>query len=171
MKWTEQELLLLRELYPTTERKLIAAQLQRSMLSVRAMVSALGLKKRAPLNPWRPEEVEIVRTLFPAVGAAETAEALRRPISSVRAMAARMRVKMDSDPRSLPLGTERMMSGRLYRKVSMDNGFLHNWKPITSQLEESAELQDLYRLLESIHRETAAIPKRQPPSPSCASTC
>lgn len=171
MKWTEQHLQLLRELYPTTERKQIAAQLQRTTVSVKAMIYTLGLKKRRPLQPWRPEEVEIVRRLFPAVGAAETAEALRRPIPPVRAMAARMRVKMDSDPRSLPVGAERMMSGRLYRKVSMDKGFLQNWKPITSQLEESAELQDLYRLLESIHRETAAIPKRQHPSPSCASTC
>jgi hypothetical protein len=167
-RWTQQEHEQLRQPYPTMDRQEIAAQLRRPMSTVKAKIQQLGLKKRV-LKPWQPEELQLVQRLYPTLGPSETAAAVGRPRSTVKAMAVRLGLKMDSDPRVLPVGTERMVDGFLFRKVSLDQRGMANWRPV-SQLEESPEVRELFRLLQRINRETAALAKQRP-SRSCASTC
>ena len=169
MTWSEQDLQLLRELYPTMQRREIAERLQRPVRSVRAKLAELKMKKRLQVLPWQPEELEVLRRLFPALGPHETAQALHRSVSAVKGMAVRLRLKMDLRPGELPVGTERLIDGRLHRKVSNNRGTLLNWRPV-SKLEESPDLRELYRLLERIHQEAAAPSKRRPSS-QCVTTC
>lgn len=152
MDWTETELATLRELYPSSTKRQIAAILNRSEPSVRRMVLQLGLKKRPTPKRWTQAELELVRALFPTLGAAETAQAVGRPLVAVLGMGYRLGLKQAGTARHLPIGTERLIRGCLYRKVTNSHRYMQNWRPV-STLEESPEIRELYRLLAQIQRE------------------
>jgi len=156
MQWTDQEKNTLRELYPVATKSEIAQLMGRSSQAVRGMVLKLGLTKRPASRPWSAAEIQALRMLFPSVGAVDTAQALGRPLPGTRGMAYRLGLRDERTLKALPIGTERMMRGTIFRKVSMDRGRLQNWRPV-SQLEQSPEVLELYQLLAQIEGEVKAL--------------
>lgn len=168
-RWSAEEVQQLRHLFPTVGLTGLARELGRSKHGVKQMARALGLKKPAPGRSWTEAEVALLRRLFPSLGAEETAQALGRTRTSVMAMAYSLGLRQTCRDRRLPVGTERMVAGRLLRKVSVEKSFRENWRPVCA-IEESPELRELYRLLQQIRRRSEELIKSQV-SPSSVRTC
>ena len=164
MKWTDQERATLRELLPTKTRREIADLLGRPMPSLRDQMRRLGLKKQEQPRPWADADKALLHALLPSLGLLDTAKTLNRPVLGVKAMAARLGISTMTTQRHLPLGTERLICGRMFRKVSMDKRGLENWKSVHS-LEECPELRELYQLLAQVEMATRELAKSQTPAP------
>lgn len=168
-RWSAEDVQQLRRLFPSVGLTVLAQELGRSKHGVKQMARALGLKKPAPGRAWAEAEVALLRRLFPSLGAEETAQALARTRTSVMAMAYSLGLRQTCRDRRLPVGTERMVAGRLLRKVSMEKSFRENWRPV-SAIEESPEIRELYRMLQQIRRRSEELIKSQG-SPSSARIC
>lgn len=159
-RWSDEEIQRLRQLYPRLGLTGLARELGRSKHGVKQKARALGLKKLAPGRAWTKAEVALVPHLFPSLGAEETAQALDRTRTSVMAMAYSLGLRQTCRDRRLPVGTERMVAGRLFRKVSMEKSFRENWRPVCA-IEESPEMRELYRLLQQIQRQAQGLIRSQ----------
>lgn len=63
--WTKKELALFRKLYPVTETRFLAKQLNRSYQSIKSKASSLKLlKKFDTCGPWTPKRVRLLKKLY-----------------------------------------------------------------------------------------------------------
>lgn len=137
----------LRELYGTMGAEQVAQALGRTLFAVVSRASFLGLGKR----PWTQHDEDQLREIYPRMEMAEMRRITGRTATALRARAAILGIKrIDSPDRkaahrahsehmkakresgyrnstAVPIGTESMQGGKLFRKVS-DSGETRDWK-------------------------------------------
>ena len=94
-KWTDEELQLLKKLFPVKNTKKIAEMLGRTVGSVISKAQMVGLKKVRE-NKWSNEEIKLLNKLFPIKKTKEVAAKLERPIRSINQKAYILGIKKTS---------------------------------------------------------------------------
>ena len=146
-RWLPADDARLRELYGTKGADEVAHDLGRTLSAVVSRASFLGLGKR----PWTPEDEDQLRELYPHEDMADICRITQRTATALRARAAILGVKRVDSPNrkaahrahsehmktkrargyrnstAVPIGTESMQGGKLFRKVS-DTGETRDWK-------------------------------------------
>ena len=91
-KWTADETILLKELYPVRPTAEVAKALGRTIPAVKQRAYMLGLKTKTWCDKlWTAEELELLRELYPnCKSTREVAEKIGRPWGSVRQIASNL---------------------------------------------------------------------------------
>ena len=95
--WSENEIELLRELFPTMETREIACQLERPLTAVRQKAYEMGLKTKGYSCCWSDGEVNMLEELFPVKKTQEVADLLGRSFLAVQVKAFRMNTRKTKD--------------------------------------------------------------------------
>jgi hypothetical protein len=129
--WTEAEKATLQNLYGKTSKEKIAAQLGKTIWSVRSMAKKLNLTVSNLW--WTPEQEEQLRQLYPTMDVASLAQALNRSVASIYMKAHELRagnVKLKRRNK-LSIGDERLNShGLLVRKMTDTGNQWKDWKRV-----------------------------------------
>lgn len=148
VRWSDQEVELLRELWRKLSAPEVASKLGRSLQSVMSKASSLNLGKRR----WTTEEDDLLRRLYPTSEIIAICAALGRTHAAINVRAALIGVKrVDSPERreswrkhsaymkqrrqkgmrnstALPIGSQALHGGKAYRKVSDTGDSNVDWK-------------------------------------------
>ena len=81
-KWSNNEIKLLKKLFPTKKKKEIADIMGRTLYSVASKAQMVGLKK-VDKGKWSDEEIKLLKEIYPIKRTKEVAEKLGRPMRSV----------------------------------------------------------------------------------------
>lgn len=92
-KWTDEELNILKELFPIKSAEEVAIMLNRSTKSIQVKASRLNLKSS---KTWSEKELTFLRDNYSALGAGKTSVYLNRSIDSVKIKANRIGLITDS---------------------------------------------------------------------------
>ncbi|MBN2180669.1 MAG: hypothetical protein JW715_02050 [Sedimentisphaerales bacterium] len=84
--WTEEDIRLLRRLYPRGHTKKIAERLGRPLTTVRQKAYDLGMKTNI-YQYWRPEDLKLLREMYGDSSTKEIADRLGRSENSIKAKA------------------------------------------------------------------------------------
>lgn len=90
--WTDEDIRLLKRLYPRGHTKKIAERLGRPLTTVRQKAYDLGMKTNI-YQYWQPEDLELLAKLYDHMSTKEIAERLDRSENSVKAKAQQLGLK------------------------------------------------------------------------------
>jgi hypothetical protein len=93
--WTEEEIKLLKQLYPKGKTKKVAEQLGRPFTAVRQKAYDLGIKTHT-YNYWTEEQLKQLRKLYSKTSIRDLAKRFKRSEGSVRIKAAQLGLKKTS---------------------------------------------------------------------------
>jgi len=99
--WTEEDIAILREFYPTGKIDELAQQLGRTEASVKHQAYSLGIKRQSWCDRlWSEEEVRMLRELYPnCKSTREVARKIGRPWGSVRQIASNLGISKSKRPK------------------------------------------------------------------------
>ena len=81
-EWSNEEIKLLKKLFPIKKKKEIADILGRSFYSVASKAHVVGLKK-VDKRKWSDDEIKLLKEIYPIKRTREVAAQLGRPMPSV----------------------------------------------------------------------------------------
>ncbi len=84
VRWSNEEVRLLKKLFPKGKAGEIASQLGRSVNAVRMKAHKLGLRKPNQYPVWSKKELNVLKKLYPRRTAEEIADRIGRPVQAVR---------------------------------------------------------------------------------------
>ena len=90
--WTEDDIKLLKKLYPHGNTRMIAEKLCRPLTAVRQKAYDMGMKT-AIYNYWTEDDLEILTRLYPETGTNELARRFGRSAGSVKTKARQLGLK------------------------------------------------------------------------------
>ncbi|MEJ2647066.1 MAG: hypothetical protein P8016_01500 [Sedimentisphaerales bacterium] len=90
--WTEDEIKLLKQLYPKGNTRKVAEQLGRPFTAVRQKAYDLGIKTKT-YNYWSDKQIEQLRKLYPKMSVRDLSKRFKRSEGSVRVKAAQLGLK------------------------------------------------------------------------------
>jgi len=110
-RWTEEEIQLLKKLYPIKFNREIASILGRSIYSIEKQANRLGLKKKPivfkkgtikmlrknEMKPWSKKDIEKLKRLYPNLPTDEVAKILGRTVKAVKHKAYALGIKKQRD--------------------------------------------------------------------------
>ena len=97
VSWSEEELRLLKRLFPRGEARQIVEKTGRPLSAVRQKAYSMGLATR-PKGFWSDSETEIVRTLYPTENTQNIADRLGRSVERVAAKAHSIGIRKTKPP-------------------------------------------------------------------------
>jgi len=90
--WTEDDIKLLKKLYPRGNTKMIAEKLCRPLTAVRQKAYDMGMKTNV-YNYWTDEELDVLTELYPITETDELAKRFDRSAGSVKTKARQLGLK------------------------------------------------------------------------------
>jgi hypothetical protein len=90
--WTEDDIKLLKKLYPRGNTKMIAEKLCRPLTAVRQKAYDMGMKTNV-YNYWTEEDLELLTELYPKTETGELARRFSRSAGSVKTKARQLGLK------------------------------------------------------------------------------
>ena len=103
--WTEDEIKLLKQLYPKGKTKKVAEQLGRPFTAVRQKAYDLGFKTKT-YNYWTDQELKLLRKLYPKMSTGDLSKHFKRSEGSIRIKAAQLGLKKKQKTQKLISTTE-----------------------------------------------------------------
>lgn len=90
--WTEEEIRLLKEIYPHGNTQKVAERLGRPLTAVRQKAYDLGLKTNS-YNYWTDEQIQLLKELYPTTTAKALCKKLKHSTGSIRIKASMLNLK------------------------------------------------------------------------------
>ena len=84
VRWSKDEVRLLKKLFPKGKAREIANQIGRSVNAVRIKAHKLGLRKPNQYPVWSKKELNVLKKLYPTQTAQKIAGKIGRPVQAVR---------------------------------------------------------------------------------------
>ena len=93
VRWSKDEVRLLKKLFPKGKAREIANQIGRSVNAVRVKAHKLRLRKPNQYPVWSKKELNVLKKLYPRRTAQEIANQIGRPVQAVRGRIFRLGLK------------------------------------------------------------------------------
>ena len=94
--WTEDDIKLLKRLYPRGNTRMIAEKLCRPLTAVRQKAYDMGMKTEV-YHYWTEDDLETLSELYPNTGTDDLARRFRRSAGSVKTKARQLGLKKSED--------------------------------------------------------------------------
>ncbi|WP_331446043.1 hypothetical protein [Natranaerobius thermophilus] len=89
-KWTNDEIKLLKKLYPRASKTELEQTFNRSMAAITFKANNLNLKRQ---KYWTKKEEDLLKKYYPEISDEELSELLERSVASIRNKASRLNLK------------------------------------------------------------------------------
>ena len=119
-RWTERELAILREQYPTELAEDVAAAIGRPVAGVKSKAQSLGIRKANRVE-WTDEMLAVLCNKYPDENAQDVADELGLPIGTVYAKANAIGLRKSRE------FLESEKSGRLTAENSVERSGYEHW--------------------------------------------